>query len=108
MKALFASKEATLTILFCMLLRDYGYEAIEAFTVAQAWDQLELENPDICVLDCNLPNPGTQEPRPNWAVMPEIHCCIKRPVDPKLFMDCILALASGDIKPGKRTSSGAC
>jgi len=54
MRVLFAAPDATLRSLFGMVLRDAGYEAMEAWTGVEAWGLLDLQGADFCVLDTGL------------------------------------------------------
>jgi len=119
MKVLFAAKDAVICFLFGMVLREGGYEAVEAQHERQAWDLLEKDHVDICVIDLALPDAGGLEllrrlradarfesipvlllvgETPSVAAIDEYFSCgadnwLRKPVEPQTFMLMIRALA---------------
>jgi DNA-binding response OmpR family regulator len=40
----------------CQFLEDHGYQTVTADTAAQGWEVLQSRQPQLCLLDLNLPD----------------------------------------------------
>jgi CheY-like chemotaxis protein len=54
-KILVVDDEADVVTYLCTVLRDHGYEAIEAFDGEEALEKVEQDHPDLVTLDITMP-----------------------------------------------------
>jgi CheY-like chemotaxis protein len=54
-KILVVDDEPDVVTYLCTVLRDHGYEAIEAFNGEEALEKIQQEHPDLVTLDITMP-----------------------------------------------------